>query len=97
MNHVIFLVTIIYLLYAAPASVQNIYLYRAYLDERIVAFQHLKRDYVKETSFKKEGRLRHLSVSEGLLKETPALQRQIENVLKCKVCFIYAYYTLTSN
>lgn len=69
---------------SAPASVQNIYLYRTYLDERIVAFQHLKRDYVKETSFKKEGRLRHLSVSEGLLKETSALQRQIENVLKCK-------------
>ncbi|CAO3649825.1 unnamed protein product [Mucor hiemalis] len=69
---------------SAPASVQNIYLYRAYLDERIVTFQHLKRDFVKETSFKKEGRLRHLSVSGGLLKETPALQRQIENVLKCK-------------
>jgi hypothetical protein len=33
----------------------------------------------------KEGRLRHLSVSQGLLKETAALQRQSDAVLKCKV------------
>jgi hypothetical protein len=65
----------------APANVQNIYLYRAYLDERIITFRHLKRDYAA----KRESRLRHLKVSEGLLKETSALQRQMESVLKCKV------------
>jgi hypothetical protein len=69
----------------APASVQNIHLYVAYLNEKIVAYRHLKRDYIKESVPNKEGRLRHLSVPNGLLKETSALQRQIENVLCCKV------------
>ncbi|KAI7901583.1 ANTH domain-containing protein [Cokeromyces recurvatus] len=67
-----------------PANIQNIYLYRAYLDERIIAFRNLKRDYIKETSSKKEGRLRHLRIEDGLLKDTTALQRQMESVLKCK-------------
>lgn len=71
----------------APANVQNIYLYRAYLDERVIAFKHLKRDYVTESSSKEEGRLRHLFVKDGLLKETAALQRQMESVLKCKVIY----------
>ncbi|KAI9472324.1 MAG: AP180 N-terminal homology domain-containing protein [Benjaminiella poitrasii] len=69
---------------SSPANVQNIYLYRAYLDERIIAFRHLRRDYVKEASSKGEGRLRHLRIEDGLLKETAALQRQTESVLKCK-------------
>lgn len=68
----------------APANVQNIYLYRAYLDERVIAFRHLRRDYVAASSSKEEGRLRHLLVKDGLLKETAALQRQMESVLKCK-------------
>lgn len=68
----------------APANVQNIYLYRAYLDERVIAFRHLRRDYVAESSSKEEGRLRHLLIKDGLLKETAALQRQMESVLKCK-------------
>ncbi|KAL9554834.1 hypothetical protein MBANPS3_002635 [Mucor bainieri] len=67
-----------------PANVQNIYLYRAYLDERVIAFRHLRRDYVTASSNKEEGRLRHLLVKDGLLKETAALQRQMESVLKCK-------------
>ncbi|KAK4512476.1 translation elongation factor EF-1 alpha [Mucor velutinosus] len=67
-----------------PANVQNIYLYRAYLDERVIAFRHLRRDYVAASSSKEEGRLRHLLVKDGLLKETAALQRQMESVLKCK-------------
>ncbi|GAN04401.1 hypothetical protein MAM1_0062d03861 [Mucor ambiguus] len=67
----------------APANVQNIYLYRAYLDERVIAFRRLKRDYVAASSSKEEGRLRHLLVKDGLLKETAALQRQMESVLKC--------------
>lgn len=71
----------------APANVQNIYLYRAYLDERVIAFRHLKRDYVAESLSKEEGRLRHLFVKDGLLKETAALQRQMESVLKCKVIY----------
>ncbi|KAF1800706.1 AP180 N-terminal homology domain-containing protein [Mucor lusitanicus] len=68
----------------SPANVQNIYLYRAYLDERVIAFRHLRRDYVAASSSKEEGRLRHLLVKDGLLKETAALQRQMESVLKCK-------------
>jgi hypothetical protein len=57
------------------------------LDERVIAFRHLKRDYVAESSSKEEGRLRHLFVKDGLLKETAALQRQMESVLKCKVIY----------
>ncbi|KAG1089210.1 hypothetical protein G6F42_020041 [Rhizopus arrhizus] len=70
--------------HTAPANVQNIYLYRAYLDERVIAFRHLRRDYVADSSSKEEGRLRHLLIKDGLLKETAALQRQMESVLKCK-------------
>lgn len=69
----------------APANVHNIYLYRAYLDERVIAFRDLKRDFVYEMSNQKEGRLRHLSVANGLLRETASLQRQSDSVLKCKV------------
>ncbi|CEP19291.1 hypothetical protein [Parasitella parasitica] len=67
----------------SPANVQNIYMYRAYLDERIIAYKSLKRDHAAESS-KQEGRLRHLLVKDGLLKETTVLQRQMESVLKCK-------------
>jgi hypothetical protein len=34
---------------------------------------------------RKEGRLRHLSVKDGLLKETVVLQKQIGTLLKCNV------------
>lgn len=66
----------------ASQNVQNICLYQTYLEERIIAFRYLKRDYASK---KQEGRLRHLKLSEGLLEETAALQRQLESVLNCKV------------
>lgn len=40
----------------------------------------------------KEGRLRHLSVKDGLLKETIVLQKQIGSLLKCNVSpFLFIY------
>jgi hypothetical protein len=64
----------------------NIYLYRAYLDERVIAFRHLRRDYsTEESSSEGQGRLRHLSIKDGLLKELASLQRQMESVVKCSV------------
>ncbi|KAI8389352.1 AP180 N-terminal homology domain-containing protein [Blakeslea trispora] len=67
----------------AGNHVQNIYLYRAYLDERLIVYRQLDRDYVRRVH-DGEHRLRHLSVAHGLLSETDALQRQMASVLKCK-------------
>ncbi|KAI7876483.1 ANTH domain-containing protein [Mucor mucedo] len=63
--------------------IQNIYLYTAYLEQKVIAYRHLRYDYVKNTMGSKEGRLRHLSVKDGLLKETIVLQKQIGSLLKC--------------
>ena len=68
----------------APSNVQNIYLYRAYLDERLIVYRQLDRDYVRRIH-DGEHRLRQLSVANGLLNETEALQRQMASALKCKV------------
>ncbi|KAK4521066.1 Myosin type-2 heavy chain 1 [Mucor velutinosus] len=62
--------------------IQNIYLYTAYLEQKVIAYRHLRVDYVKNTMGSKEGRLRHLSVKDGLLKETVVLQKQIGTLLK---------------
>lgn len=62
--------------------IQNIYLYTAYLEQKVIAYRHLRMDYVKNTMGSKEGRLRHLSVKDGLLKETVVLQKQIGTLLK---------------
>lgn len=62
--------------------IQNIYLYTAYLEQKVIAYRHLRMDYVKSTMGSKEGRLRHLSVKDGLLKETVVLQKQIGTLLK---------------
>jgi hypothetical protein len=65
--------------------IQNIYSYTAYLQQKVIAYRQSNIDYVKDTMGKKEGRLRHLSVSEGLLKETVVLQKLISTLLKCNV------------
>lgn len=65
--------------------IQNIYLYTAYLEQKVIAYRHLRYDYVKNTMGSKEGRLRRLSVKDGLLKETIVLQKQIGTLLKCNV------------
>ncbi|KAI8644318.1 ANTH domain-containing protein [Parasitella parasitica] len=62
--------------------IQNIYLYTAYLEQRVIAYRHLRVDYVKKTMGGKEGRLRRLPVKDGLLKETIVLQKQIGTLLK---------------
>ncbi|CEP20084.1 hypothetical protein [Parasitella parasitica] len=62
--------------------IQNIYLYTAYLEQKVIAYRHLRVDYVKKTMGSKEGRLRRLSVEDGLLKETTVLQKQMGTLLK---------------
>lgn len=69
--------------------IQNIYLYTAYLEQKVIAYRHLHYDYVKNTMGSKEGRLRHLSVKDGLLKETIVLQKQIGSLLKCNVSLFF--------
>ncbi|KAG0178287.1 hypothetical protein DFQ29_003666 [Apophysomyces sp. BC1021] len=64
--------------------IQNIYVYTDYLQQKILAYRELKTDYVKSTMANNVGRLRHLSVTNGLLKETMVLQKQISSLLKCK-------------
>ncbi|KAI8994637.1 ANTH domain-containing protein [Pilobolus umbonatus] len=63
--------------------IYNIYLYTAYLEQKVIAYRHLRVDYVKSTMHSKESKLRHLSVSDGLLKDTIILQKQIGTLLKC--------------
>ncbi|KAI8332394.1 ANTH domain-containing protein [Chlamydoabsidia padenii] len=64
--------------------IQNIYLYTAYLQQKVQAYRELGLDYIKNTMASKIGRLRRLSIKDGLLKETMVLQKQINALLKCK-------------
>ncbi|ORZ20213.1 AP180 N-terminal homology domain-containing protein, partial [Absidia repens] len=64
--------------------IQNIYLYTAYLQEKVAAYRELHIDYIKTTMSTKVGRLRRLSIKDGLLKETLVLQKQVGALLKCK-------------
>ncbi|KAI9252525.1 ANTH domain-containing protein [Helicostylum pulchrum] len=85
--------------------IQNIYLYTAYLEQKVIAYRHLRYDYVKNTMGSKEGRLRRLSVKDGLLKETIVLQKQIGTLLKCNFILddvdnnisLYAYRLLVED
>ncbi|KAI9478626.1 MAG: ANTH domain-containing protein [Benjaminiella poitrasii] len=63
--------------------IQNIYLYTAYLEQKVIAYRNIRIDYVKNTMGSKEGRLRRLSTKDGLLKEMVILQKQIGTLLKC--------------
>jgi ANTH domain len=69
----------------AGEHVRNIREYSAYLEEKVLAYRDLHVDYVKATANGKSGRLRRLPVSQGLLRETSILQRQIAGLLKCQV------------
>ncbi|CAO3592902.1 unnamed protein product [Absidia cylindrospora] len=64
--------------------IQNIYLYTAYLQQKVSVYRELHMDYIKATISSKVGRLRRLSINDGLLKETMVLQRQVSALLKCK-------------
>ncbi|KAI8584279.1 hypothetical protein K450DRAFT_219073 [Umbelopsis ramanniana AG] len=68
----------------AGEHVRNIREYSAYLEEKVLAYRDLHVDYVKATANGKSGRLRRLPVSQGLLRETSVLQRQIAGLLKCQ-------------
>ncbi|KAL0088328.1 ANTH domain-containing protein [Phycomyces blakesleeanus] len=69
------------------ASIQNIRVYKLYLDEKVGCYRDLKIDFVRSTSGHNDGRLRHLPIANGLLKETKVLQKQIGAIVKCKFHF----------
>lgn len=60
----------------------NIWRYSEYLVSRSMAFSETKTDYVTSG----EGRLKRLTVSKGLLRETEIVQKQIQALIKCDVC-----------
>ncbi|SAM08845.1 hypothetical protein [Absidia glauca] len=64
--------------------IQNIYLYTSYLQHKVAAYRELQVDYIKHTMATKVGRLRRLTIKDGLLKETMVLQNQVTALLKCK-------------
>ncbi|KAI9243895.1 ANTH domain-containing protein [Phascolomyces articulosus] len=68
-------------------QIQNIYLYSHYLQQKVQAFRQLGLDHVKFTMAHKTGKLRHLSVANGLLKETVVVQKLIGALLKCSFQF----------
>ncbi|KAM5456775.1 hypothetical protein MaudCBS49596_001016 [Microsporum audouinii] len=57
----------------------NIWRYSEYLIARSLAFTETKTDYVRNG----QGRLKSLTVSRGLLRETEIVQKQIKALLKC--------------
>ncbi|EZF24376.1 hypothetical protein H112_03228 [Trichophyton rubrum D6] len=57
----------------------NIWRYSEYLIARSLAFSETKTDYVRNG----QGRLKTLTVSKGLLRETEIVQKQIKALLKC--------------
>ncbi|KAI9032911.1 ANTH domain-containing protein [Phycomyces nitens] len=68
-------------------AIQNIRVYKLYLDEKVECYRDLKIDFVRATSGHNDGRLRHLPIANGLLKETKVLQKQIGAIVKCKFHF----------
>ncbi|KAL0088486.1 ANTH domain-containing protein [Phycomyces blakesleeanus] len=65
-------------------QIQHIYVYTAYLAQRVAVYRELNFDHIQAIKTNKEGRLRHLTVAKGLLRETIALQKQLSALLKCK-------------
>ncbi|OZJ03353.1 hypothetical protein BZG36_02991 [Bifiguratus adelaidae] len=63
---------------------KNLQDYAAYLEEKVMVYKDLKYDFVKKTTSSETGRLRRLTVSDGLLNNVTILQRQIAALLKCK-------------
>lgn len=60
---------------------RNIRHYTTYLIERAKAYRDIRVDYVLAG----EGRMKKLTVDKGLLRETQAVQEQINALLKCDV------------
>ncbi|CAO3663856.1 hypothetical protein G6F70_007978 [Rhizopus microsporus] len=63
-----------------PGTIQNIYLYKTYLDRRVIAVGESQIDYTKSGTF------RRLILSEGLFEETTKLQQLLACALSCKFC-----------
>ncbi|PHZ07515.1 GAT-like domain-containing protein [Rhizopus microsporus ATCC 52813] len=63
-----------------PGTIQNIYLYKTYLDRRVTAVGESQIDYTKSGTF------RRLALSEGLFEETIKLQQLLACALSCKFC-----------
>ncbi|KAI8149176.1 ANTH domain-containing protein [Fennellomyces sp. T-0311] len=72
---------------SGTVHIQNIYAYTAYLQQKVHVFRQLGMDHVKFTMAHKTGKLRHLSVADGLLKETAFVQKLIGALLKCNFQF----------
>jgi hypothetical protein len=76
--------------WVAYASIRNLHVYHDYLVDRLEAYGECEMDYIKTVSAtpstqQTTGRLRHLPVAQGLLRETTIVQRQIAHCLSCKV------------
>ncbi|KAI8342862.1 ANTH domain-containing protein [Chlamydoabsidia padenii] len=74
---------------SAYASIRNLHVYHDYLVDRLEAYQECEIDYIRTVSGTPStqhtaGRLRHLPVAQGLLRETIIVQRQIGFCLSCK-------------
>lgn len=50
-----------------------------------MAFREIGIDHVKSTMSNKTGRLRRMTIDQGLLKETVLVQKLIGSLLKCNV------------
>ncbi|KAI9252379.1 ANTH domain-containing protein [Phascolomyces articulosus] len=63
------------------AQMENIRLYKGYLTHKVQIYGETRIDQAKNAGQHKAGRLRHLSVNDGLLKETEVLQKQITSIM----------------
>ncbi|KAL1927304.1 hypothetical protein VTP01DRAFT_3933 [Rhizomucor pusillus] len=72
---------------SGTVQIENIYLYSTYLQQRTLAFRELGFDHAKLTMINKIGKLRKLSVDDGLLKETVIVQKVLSALLKCNLSF----------
>jgi hypothetical protein len=68
--------------------------YAAYLIEKVHVYGELQRDLVRTGVQGRDGYLRNLPLSKGLLHHVAALQKQIGALVSCKVStrFYFAYF-----
>jgi hypothetical protein len=81
---------LIYLIGAEQTK--NIHTYAIYLEEKVAVYRELKIDFIKIANEENGGRLKKLTVAKGLLREVKILQRQLETLLNCKVCYELIFY-----
>ncbi|ORX90862.1 ANTH-domain-containing protein [Basidiobolus meristosporus CBS 931.73] len=61
---------------------KNIRSYAAYIEEKVLIYRETKKDFTQSKNGENSS-LRKLTISQGLLKETRLLQRQISTLLNC--------------